>query len=52
VLRHHLGLIVPEPAQARRIRVSDEVRHWRGRVMLADGVSIRRDRLKEHPCQR
>jgi aspartyl/asparaginyl beta-hydroxylase (cupin superfamily) len=28
VLRHHLGLIVPEPAQACRIRVGEEVRHW------------------------
>jgi aspartyl/asparaginyl beta-hydroxylase (cupin superfamily) len=28
VLRHHLGLIVPEPAQACRIRVGDEIRHW------------------------
>jgi beta-hydroxylase len=28
VLRHHLGLIVPEPAQSCRIRVGDEIRHW------------------------
>ena len=28
VLRHHLGLIVPEPAQACRIRVGDEIRTW------------------------
>ena len=28
VLRHHLGLIVPEPAENCRIRVGDEIRHW------------------------
>jgi beta-hydroxylase len=28
VLRYHLGLIVPQPAEACRIRVGDEVRHW------------------------
>ena len=28
VLRHHLGLIVPEPAADCRIRVGDEIRHW------------------------
>jgi aspartyl/asparaginyl beta-hydroxylase (cupin superfamily) len=28
VLRHHLGLIVPESAEACRIRVGDEIRHW------------------------
>jgi beta-hydroxylase len=28
VLRHHLGLVVPEPAAACRIRVGDEIRHW------------------------
>jgi len=28
VLRYHLGLIVPNDAQACRIRVGDDVRHW------------------------
>jgi ornithine lipid ester-linked acyl 2-hydroxylase len=28
VLRYHLGLMVPEPATACRIRVDDEVRQW------------------------
>jgi beta-hydroxylase len=37
VLRHHLGLIVPEPATACRIRVGDEVRHWtEGGSMIFD----------------
>src|SRR5580704_11683873 len=34
VLRYHLGLIVPEDAEACRIRVGDDVRHWR------EGVSM------------
>jgi ornithine lipid ester-linked acyl 2-hydroxylase len=29
VLRYHLGLIVPEDAPACRIRVGEDVRHWR-----------------------
>jgi aspartyl/asparaginyl beta-hydroxylase (cupin superfamily) len=37
VLRHHLGLIVPEPAEACRIRVGDEIRHWSvGRSLVLD----------------
>jgi aspartyl/asparaginyl beta-hydroxylase (cupin superfamily) len=28
VLRHHLGLIVPEPTADCRIRVGEEIRHW------------------------
>lgn len=28
VLRYHLGLIVPEPREACRIRVDDEIHHW------------------------
>ena len=38
VLRHHLGLIVPEPAQSCRIRVGDEIRHWTegGSLILDD----------------
>jgi aspartyl/asparaginyl beta-hydroxylase (cupin superfamily) len=37
LLRHHLGLIVPEPAEACRIRVGDEVRHWtEGSSLLLD----------------
>lgn len=28
VLRYHLGLIVPEPAERCRIRIADEVHHW------------------------
>jgi beta-hydroxylase len=28
LLRHHLGLIVPEPAARCQIRVGDEIRHW------------------------
>jgi ornithine lipid ester-linked acyl 2-hydroxylase len=37
VLRHHLGLIVPEPAVACRIRVGDEIRHWtEGSSMVFD----------------
>ncbi|HTN25244.1 MAG TPA: aspartyl/asparaginyl beta-hydroxylase domain-containing protein [Solirubrobacteraceae bacterium] len=38
VLRHHLGLVVPEPAEACRIRVGDEIRHWTagGSLLLDD----------------
>ena len=37
VLRYHLGLIVPEQAEACRIRVGDDIRHWEpGRSMIFD----------------
>jgi aspartyl/asparaginyl beta-hydroxylase (cupin superfamily) len=37
VLRYHLGLIVPQDAEACRIRVGDDVRHWvQGRSMVFD----------------
>ncbi len=37
VLRYHLGLVVPEDAEACRIRVGEEVRHWQeGRSMVFD----------------
>jgi len=37
VLRYHLGLIVPEDAEACRIRVGDDFRHWEeGRSMIFD----------------
>jgi ornithine lipid ester-linked acyl 2-hydroxylase len=37
VLRYHLGLIVPEDAEACRIRVGDEFRHWEeGKSLLFD----------------
>lgn len=37
VLRYHLGLIVPEDAQACRIRVGDDIRHWEaGKSMIFD----------------
>ncbi|MFI5042108.1 MAG: aspartyl/asparaginyl beta-hydroxylase domain-containing protein [Acidimicrobiales bacterium] len=37
VLRYHLGLLVPEPAEACGIRVGGEVRHWReGQSLLFD----------------
>jgi beta-hydroxylase len=37
VLRYHLGLIVPEDAEACRIRVGEDVRHWEaGRSMIFD----------------
>jgi ornithine lipid ester-linked acyl 2-hydroxylase len=37
VLRYHLGLIVPEDAEACRIRVGDDIRHWEaGRSMIFD----------------
>lgn len=37
VLRYHLGLVVPEDAEACRIRVGDDIRHWRaGKSMIFD----------------
>lgn len=37
VLRYHLGLIVPEPAGASRLRVLEEVRNWEpGKSLLFD----------------
>jgi aspartyl/asparaginyl beta-hydroxylase (cupin superfamily) len=37
VLRYHLGLIVPDDADACRIRVGDNFRHWReGQSMIFD----------------
>ena len=37
VLRYHLGLVVPDPNAACRIRVADEVRHWEeGKSLLFD----------------
>jgi aspartyl/asparaginyl beta-hydroxylase (cupin superfamily) len=37
VLRYHLGLIVPADAEACRIRVGEDVRHWQaGRSMVFD----------------
>jgi aspartyl/asparaginyl beta-hydroxylase (cupin superfamily) len=37
VLRYHLGLIVPRDAQACRIRVGDDTRHWEaGQSMVFD----------------
>lgn len=42
VLRVHLGLIVPEPAASCRIRVGDELRHWR------EGASIVFDDTYDH----
>jgi len=37
VLRYHLGLIVPQDAEACRIRVGEDVRHWReGESMIFD----------------
>jgi ornithine lipid ester-linked acyl 2-hydroxylase len=37
VLRYHLGLVVPEDAEACRIRVGEEIRHWEeGRSMVFD----------------
>jgi ornithine lipid ester-linked acyl 2-hydroxylase len=37
VLRYHLGLIVPEEAEACRIRVGEDVRHWEeGQSMVFD----------------
>jgi beta-hydroxylase len=37
VLRYHLGLIVPENAEACRIRVGEDIRHWEeGESMIFD----------------
>jgi aspartyl/asparaginyl beta-hydroxylase (cupin superfamily) len=37
VLRYHLGLIVPENAEACRIRVGEDIRHWQaGKSMVFD----------------
>ena len=37
MLRHHLALMVPEPATASGIRVGGEVRHWEeGKSMVFD----------------
>lgn len=37
VLRYHLGLRIPEPAEACGIRVGDEIAHWQeGRSLLFD----------------
>jgi beta-hydroxylase len=37
VIRAHLGLIVPEPREQRRIQVGPEFAHWgEGRVMVFD----------------
>ncbi len=37
VLRYHLGLVVPEDAEACRIRVGEDVRHWEeGKSMVFD----------------
>jgi beta-hydroxylase len=37
VVRHHLGLVVPEPRERCRIRVGSEVRHWEeGRSLVFD----------------
>jgi ornithine lipid ester-linked acyl 2-hydroxylase len=37
VLRYHLGLIVPREAEACRIRVGEDVRHWQeGKSMIFD----------------
>jgi beta-hydroxylase len=37
VLRYHLGLIVPKDAEACRIRVGEDVRHWvQGKSMIFD----------------
>jgi len=37
VLRYHLGLLVPEPNEACRIRVDDEMHHWQeGKSLLFD----------------
>lgn len=42
VLRYHLGLIVPKPEEKCRIRVGDEIRHWR------EGDSLIFDDTYEH----
>jgi beta-hydroxylase len=37
VLRYHLGLIVPADAEACRIRVGEDIRHWEeGKSMIFD----------------
>ncbi|MDQ8045750.1 MAG: aspartyl/asparaginyl beta-hydroxylase domain-containing protein [Solirubrobacteraceae bacterium] len=37
VLRYHLGLVVPDPADRSRIRVDQEIRHWLpGKSMVFD----------------
>jgi ornithine lipid ester-linked acyl 2-hydroxylase len=37
VLRYHLGLVVPEDAESCRIRVGDDIRHWKtGKSMIFD----------------
>ena len=37
VLRYHLGLIVPRDAEACRIRVGEDIRHWEeGKSMIFD----------------
>ncbi len=37
VLRYHLGVVVPEPAEACGIRVGDQTRHWReGESLIFD----------------
>jgi len=37
IIRYHLGLIVPQPASACRIRVGDDVRHWEeGKSLVFD----------------
>ncbi len=41
-LRYHLGLIVPEPPEACRIRVGDEITNWR------EGKSLILDDTKPH----
>src|SRR5258708_22607066 len=39
VLRYHLGLSVPEDAEACRIRVGDDYRHWgEGKSMICDAT--------------
>jgi ornithine lipid ester-linked acyl 2-hydroxylase len=39
VLRLHLGLLIPEPAEMCAIRVGSQTRHWQeGRVMIFDDV--------------
>lgn len=42
VLRHHLALLVPEPASRCGIRVGDQVRHWQ------EGASLVFDDTYEH----
>ena len=42
VIRYHLGLLVPEPAERCRIRVGTEIRHWR------EGQSLVFDDTYEH----